>query len=84
MLGNAGTAFDTASQYAKPIGTAMQTAQALTPPSQPMQPPPQLQRTPMNLSEMISQGQQMRQFDEQEAMRRRQLMQQYAGNIGRF
>lgn len=81
---SAGGLLSQADKIAKPVGTAMQVSQSMQEPDQPLPPPPQLQRTPMNLNETIAQGDMRRQYEDAEQQRRRQLMAMYAGNIGRM
>lgn len=79
-------ALDAANKVAKPAGQAMQVAQLMTPQELPMQPqqPAQLSAKPADLGGLLQQGQQARSVEEQEALRRRQMIQQYSSQIGRF
>lgn len=83
MGASAGGLLSNADKIAKPVGTAVNVAQSMQEPDQPLPPPPQLQRTTMNLNETIAQGDMRRQYEDAEQMRRRQMMAMYSGNIGR-
>lgn len=85
LLGNA---TDTYSKYAKPIEATMNAAQQGQQMAQANDPPPiqapQRQNIPLDLSSILNQSTQWQQFDMAENERRKQLMQNYASNIGRM
>lgn len=88
LLGKATDGATAASQYMKPVGTAMNAATAAkglfgspqTPQMQPAQ--SQMRSTPMNMDGILQQGQQDQQASIQDQMRRRQQMQAYISSIG--
>ena len=46
-------------------------------------PPPEMRSVPLDLYHLLTQSQNMQQYDQAEAERKRQLMQMYTQNIGR-
>lgn len=79
-----GGLLDKGMNMAKPAMNAMQTAQQLAPQEQPapMPEPPTRQNVPLDLSNLLTQSAQMRQFDTEEAMRKRMEQQGMINKIG--
>lgn len=82
----AGGLLDAAGNMAGPVGSAVNVAQQMLDNEPQIQapPPPQLRNQPMNVSGAIQQGQQMRDYEAQDSLRRRALMNQYAAQMGRI
>lgn len=87
-MGTGLEAMNTAAQYMKPVGTALNAASAAKglfgSPQPPQMQPAQsrMNSAPLNLNDIIQQGQQNQQLDMQDQMRRRQQMQAYINSIG--
>ena len=80
-----GGGLDTITGLVKPVGTALNVAQSVSPQDNPAPPPqsPPMQHIPLDLSSLLQHSRELQDFDAQDQLRRRQLMQQYASMIGR-
>lgn len=87
-IGNVmGSTLDTANKLEKPASAMMNAASQANQMAGQQQPPLQpqpLNNTPLNITGLLNQSQQMQQLDTEEQKRKRQVMQQYVNNIGRM
>lgn len=88
LLGRAGDTLNQANNAVKPFATAMNaagTAKSMFGQNQPaMLPaqPPQMRSVPLDLTSLLQHGEQLQQYDQQDQLRKRALMQQYINSIG--